>query len=124
MCSGQLELLNTGLSERCLNSVEHEFAMHLLSLYLTRQSTVALIVYKPVFTRDMINDGPYFSKLLLNAIYFTAAKYTSRVEVRDVTSNPLSAGRRFRRRIEELLPYYLSKSDVQRYKHCCFCHCA
>lgn len=62
--------------------------------------------------KDMACAGPYFSKLLLNAIYFTAAKYTTRPEVRDDAADPLSAGRRYRRRFHELLPNHFCRSEI------------
>lgn len=86
--------------------------MQLLSLYWDRQLDIGAIVYRPAFTRDLACNGPYFSKLLLNAIYFTASKYTSRTEVRDDASKPLTAGRPFRRRLTELLQSALLKSRI------------
>lgn len=62
--------------------------------------------------RDMECNGPYFSKLLLNAIYFTASKYCSHEEVFDDRTNALTAGRRFRRRIMELIGDHLTTSEI------------
>lgn len=60
----------------------------------------------------MACSGPHFSKLLLNAIYFTASKYSPRLEVRDDRSDPLSVGRMFRRRITQLLSDHVTRSEI------------
>lgn len=41
---------------------------HLLELHFNRQHHAFCITYRPAFMRDMASGGPYFSKLLLNAV--------------------------------------------------------
>lgn len=63
--------------------------------------------------RDMVHGaGPYFSKLLLNAIFFAASKFTSRLEVRHDPAQPLTAGWRFRRRVMELMGQSFDRSSI------------
>lgn len=62
--------------------------------------------------RDMACGGPYFSKLLLNAIYFGAAKFSPRREVRKDPNDVRTAGWEFRERVRKLLGSALDRSDV------------
>ncbi|QRD81267.1 fungal-specific transcription factor domain-containing protein [Aspergillus flavus] len=108
----QLEKFNSSTNIYDFDGVNPELAMHLLSLYWDRQLDVGAVVYRPVFMKDMACSGPHFSKLLLNAIYFTASKYSPRLEVRDDRSDPLSVGRMFRRRITQLLSDHVTRSEI------------
>ncbi|OGM46241.1 hypothetical protein ABOM_004859 [Aspergillus bombycis] len=108
----QLEKFNFNTNSYDFDGLNPELAMHLLSLYWDRQLDVGAVVYRPVFMQDMACSGPYFSKLLLNAIYFTASKYSPRLEVRDDRSDPLSVGRMFRRRITHLLSDHITRSEI------------
>jgi hypothetical protein len=65
-----------------------------------------------VFTRDMACNGPYFSKLLLNAIYFSVSKFSDRPEVYDDPSDQTTAGQCFIRRIKALLGEALDRSSI------------
>ena len=62
--------------------------------------------------RDMACGGPYFSKLLLNAIYFGASKFSSRVEVRTDPNDVRTAGLAYRQRTKELLAPALESSEI------------
>lgn len=62
--------------------------------------------------RDMACGGSYFSKLLLNAIYFGAAKFSPRLEVRKDPDDVRTAGWQYRERVRELLGGSLDRSDV------------
>ena len=62
--------------------------------------------------RDMACGGPYFSKLLLNAIYFGASKFSNRPEVRRSPDEPRTAGWTFRMRVKELLGDALDRSEI------------
>lgn len=62
--------------------------------------------------RDMSCNGPYFSKLLLNAIYFGASKFSPRREVRKDPDDVRTAGWKFRQRVRELLVGSLDRSDI------------
>lgn len=105
--------------------------MHLLALHWNRQHFAFLISYRPrtyleaatcdgnlntvvriVFTRDMACAGPYFSKLLLNAIFYSVSKFSNRPEVYDDPTNQRTAGLRFLRRVKELLGEALDKSSI------------
>jgi hypothetical protein len=65
-----------------------------------------------VFTRDMATGGPYFSRLLLNAIFFSVSKFSDRPEVYDDPNDQQTAGRRFLRRVKELLGEALDQSSI------------
>ncbi|OJJ68355.1 hypothetical protein ASPBRDRAFT_33628 [Aspergillus brasiliensis CBS 101740] len=89
-----------------------ELGMHLLSLHWNRQHHSFLITHRPTFMRDMATNGPYFSKLLLNAIYFGASKFSNRLEVRRDPDDARTAGWTFRMRVRELLGSALDRSEI------------
>lgn len=62
--------------------------------------------------RDMACSGPYFSKLLLNAIYFCASKFSPRHDIRKDPSDVRTAGWEFRERVRKLLGSALDHSDI------------
>lgn len=94
------------------DGVDPELGMHLLSLHWNRQHHSFLITYRPAFMRDMATGGPYFSKLLLNAIYFGASKFSNRPEVRRDPDDVRTAGWTFRQRVKELLGSALDRSEI------------
>lgn len=94
------------------DGVDPELGMHLLSLHWNRQHHSFLITYRPAFMRDMATGGPYFSKLLLNAIYFGASKFSNRPEVRRDPDDVRTAGWTFRQRVKELLGGALDRSEI------------
>ncbi|KAJ4361017.1 uncharacterized protein N0V89_001586 [Didymosphaeria variabile] len=108
----QFEQVNARLGKLDFDGVEPELGLHLLSLHWNRQHHSFLITYRPAFMRDMACNGPYFSKLLLNAIYFSAAKFSPRHELRRERDNVRTAGWRFRERVRELLGGALDRSDI------------
>lgn len=108
----QLETVNFRLMKLDFDGVEPELGMHLLSLHWNRQHHSFLTTYRPAFMRDMACGGPYFSKLLLNAIYFGASKFSPRHEVRRVADDVRTAGWQFRERVRELLGGALDKSEI------------
>lgn len=108
----QLEEVNFRLGKLDFDGVEPELGMHLLSLHWNRQHHSFLTTYRPAFMRDMACAGPYFSKLLLNAIYFGAAKFSPRHEVRRVSDDVRTAGWQFRQRVRVLLGEALDKSEI------------
>jgi hypothetical protein len=55
--------------------------------------------------RDMACQGPYFSKLLLNAIYFGSCKFSPQAELKGIHT-------RFRKRVRELLGGALDRSEI------------
>ena len=62
--------------------------------------------------RDMACGGPYYSKLLLNAIYFGASKFSSRAEVRSDPADVRTAGWVYRQRTKELLVLAMTHSSI------------
>lgn len=108
----QLETVNFNTGKLDFDGVEPELGMHLLSLHWNRQHHSFLSTYRPAFMRDMACGGPYFSKLLLNAIYFGASKFSPRHEVRRVADDVRTAGWKFRERVRELLGGALDKSEI------------
>ena len=86
-----------------IDGVPINLAMHLLDLHWNRQHHTFLLTYRPAFMRGLVHGGPYYSKLLLNAIFACASKYSDRVELRDDHANPLTAGGRFFRRCDQIL---------------------
>ncbi|KAH6845866.1 fungal-specific transcription factor domain-containing protein [Chaetomium sp. MPI-CAGE-AT-0009] len=108
----QLEKVNFRAGKLDFDGVDPELGLHLLSLHWNRQHHSFLITYRPAFMRDMACNGPYFSKLLLNAIYFGASKFSPRCEVRRDPDDVRTAGWRFRQRVRELLGTSLDRSDI------------
>ena len=110
--SGQLEPMNMRQGKLDFDGVDPELGMHLLSLHWNRQHHSFLVTYRPAFMRDMARGGPYFSKLLLNAIYFGASKFSNRPEVRKDPDDARTSGWMFRNRIKELLGDALDHSKI------------
>ncbi|KAL2862458.1 PrpF protein-domain-containing protein [Aspergillus lucknowensis] len=108
----QMEQLNFVQNKLDFDGVDPDLGMHLLSLHWNRQHHSFLITYRPAFMRDMACNGPYFSKLLLNAIYFGAAKFSPRLEVRKDPNDVRTAGWKYRERVRELLGGALDCSDI------------
>lgn len=107
-----MEELNFRQGKLDFDGVDPDLGMHLLSLHWNRQHHSFLLTYRPAFMRDMACNGPYFSKLLLNAIYFGAAKFSPRLEVRKDPDDVRTAGWKYRERVRELLGGALDCSDV------------
>lgn len=108
----QMERMNYHQGKLDFDGVEPELGMHLLDLHWNRQHHSYLITYRPVFMRDMACSGPYFSKLLLNAIYFSASKFSPRLEVRKDPDDVRTAGYQYRMRVKELLGSALDSSHI------------
>ncbi len=112
MISGRLEAANYYSGKLDFDGVDPDLAMHLLSCHWNRQHHSYLITYRPAFMRDMACQGPYFSKLLLNAIYFGASKFSSRIDVGSNVRGQHMVGWEFRKRVKELLVTALEKSEI------------
>ncbi|KAM6504683.1 hypothetical protein FSOLCH5_015185 [Fusarium solani] len=108
----QLEKINLGQGKLDFDGVDPDLGMHLLSLHWNRQHHSFLITYRPAFMRDMACDGPYFSKLLLNAIYFGSSKFSPRLQVRKDPNDVRTAGWKYRERVRELLGGSLDRSHI------------
>ncbi|KAF4448991.1 hypothetical protein F53441_7641 [Fusarium austroafricanum] len=111
-CLGQLEEIHFAKGQLDFDGVDPDLGMHLLSLHWNRQHHSFLITYRPAFMRDMACGGPYFSKLLLNAIYFGSSKFSPRLEVRKDVNDVRTAGWRYRERVRELVGGSLDRSDI------------
>ncbi|KAJ5959780.1 uncharacterized protein N7479_006930 [Penicillium vulpinum] len=109
---GQLEPLNLAAGKLDFDGVDPEAGMHLLSIYWSRQLYTAQIIYRPAFMRDMACEGPYFSKLLLNAIFFVTSKHCDRPELRSDPNDITTAGWKFRQRFTQLLRDCFDKSEI------------
>ncbi len=105
-------MINYNAGRLDFDGVDPELGMHLLSMHWNRQHHSFLITYRPAFMRDMACQGPYFSKLLLNAIYFGASKFSPRPELRSSREHVRSVGMPFRQRVRELLGGALDKSEI------------
>ncbi|KAJ5484820.1 hypothetical protein N7539_004808 [Penicillium diatomitis] len=108
----QFEPLNLAYGKLDFDGLDPDLGMHLLTIYWSRQLYTAQIIYRPLFMRDMACGGPYFSKLLLNAIMFTVSKHCSRPELRSDPDDVTTAGWRFRQRFTELLRDSFDKSEI------------
>ncbi|QGI86942.1 hypothetical protein CEK25_013671 [Fusarium fujikuroi] len=108
----QLEEIHFAKGQLDFDGVDPDLGMHLLSLHWNRQHHSFLITYRPAFMRDMACGGPYFSKLLLNAIYFGSSKFSPRLEVRKDVNDVRTAGWRYRERVRELVGGSLDRSDI------------
>ncbi|ETN39778.1 uncharacterized protein HMPREF1541_06004 [Cyphellophora europaea CBS 101466] len=120
-----METINLKSQKLDFDGVDSEQGMKLLSIYWNRQHHIGPIVYRTAFMRDMACNGSRFSKLLLNAMYFSASEYLSRaaassldgsVAARCAAADNCSEGMTFRRRAEALLhaadAQLLLKSDL------------
>lgn len=96
--AGQLEPINLRSKKLDLDGVEPQDGAMLLAVFWNRQHATGSAVYRPTFMRDMAAGGPYFSPLLLNAMFFVAAKHASGLPGLDER-----ADMRFRRRVEQML---------------------
>ena len=107
-----MEVINFRNGKLDFDGVEPELGMHLLSLHWNRQHHSFLITYRPAFMRDMACNGPYFSKILLNAIFYGSSKFSTRFEVRKDPNDVRTAGWKFRQRVRELLGNALDGSEI------------
>ena len=108
----QYEGINARQGKLDFDGVEPELGLHLLNLHWNRQHHSFLVTYRPAFMRDMACNGPYFSKLLLNAIYYGASKFSPRLELRKDPSDVRTAGWQFRNRVRDLLGQALDHSEI------------
>jgi hypothetical protein len=108
----QHEGINARSGKLDFDGVEPELGLHLLNLHWNRQHHSFLVTYRPAFMRDMACNGPYFSKLLLNAIYYGASKFSPRLELRKDPSDVRTAGWQFRNRVRDLLGQALDHSEI------------
>lgn len=108
----QLESINYRAGRLDFDGVDPELGMHLLNLHWNRQHHSFLITYRPAFMRDMACKGPYFSKILLNAIFYGASKFSPRLDLRKDPNDVRTAGWQFRNRVRDLLGQALDHSEI------------
>ncbi|KAH8703593.1 fungal-specific transcription factor domain-containing protein [Talaromyces proteolyticus] len=108
----QLEPFDLAAGRLDFDDVDPEIGKELLLMYWSRQLYTAQIIYRPAFMRDMACGGPYFSKLLLNAIFFVVSKHNPRPELRSDPEDITTAGWKFRQRFTELLRYSFDRSEI------------
>lgn len=108
----QLENINFRAGKLDFDGVDPELGMHLLNLHWNRQHHSFLITYRPAFMRDMACNGPYFSKILLNAIFYGASKFSPRLDLRKDPNDVRTAGWQFRNRVRDLLGQALDHSEI------------
>ncbi|KAK5999891.1 hypothetical protein QM012_004979 [Aureobasidium pullulans] len=108
----QLESINFRAGKLDFDGVDPELGMHLLNLHWNRQHHSFLITYRPAFMRDMACNGPYFSKILLNAIFYGASKFSPRLDLRKDPNDVRTAGWQFRNRVRDLLGQALDHSEI------------
>ena len=98
-----MESMNLHSGKLDFDGTDPELGMKLLSVFWNRQHYSGSIVYRPTFMRDMACGGPYFSRLLLNAIFFVASKYLARTDTVGDPSISSSQGLVYRRKFEQHL---------------------
>ncbi|KAK9257727.1 fungal-specific transcription factor domain-containing protein [Lipomyces tetrasporus] len=108
----QLETVHLATSKLDFDGIDPSLGMHLLSIYFNRQHDYGMVVYRPTFMRDMACKGPYFSKLLLNAIYFAASIHSPRIDIRRDPKDRQITGWVYRQRFIELLSTAFEKSEI------------
>ncbi|KAH6658845.1 fungal-specific transcription factor domain-containing protein, partial [Plectosphaerella plurivora] len=106
------EAINRARGRLDFDGVDSETGSSLLDLYWSRQLHAGLIVYRSAFMRDMACDGPYFSKLLLNAMYYSVSKHSKSDTIRKDQGDISTAGWMFRQRFIELLRDEFDKSKI------------
>ncbi|KAL4886093.1 fungal-specific transcription factor domain-containing protein [Aspergillus karnatakaensis] len=108
----QMEMININAGKLDFDGVEPEVGLKLLTTFWNRQHHSGPIVYRSTFMRDMACNGPSFSKLLLNAIYFSASDYVFQAAASDWDGNintrcdatdSCTVGHQFRRKFEKYL---------------------
>ncbi|KAK4499628.1 hypothetical protein PRZ48_010146 [Zasmidium cellare] len=99
----QLEHINVESGLLAFGDVEPGLGMQLLAAFWNRQHYTGTVVYRPVFMRDMACQGPYFTPLLLNAVFFVASKHSPKTLSADQASDLCEGGAVFRRAVEKLL---------------------
>lgn len=108
----QKEHLNQDSNKLDCDGWDPELVMHLLAIHWNRQHHNLSLIYRPLFMRDMAQRGPYFSKLLLNAILFAASKFSPRKDIRRVPDEPSTAGWQYRQRVRVLLGEALDQAAI------------
>lgn len=105
---GQLENFHLSTNKLDMDGVEPELATRLLEIYWSRVNSLSMLVYRPAFNKSWQTGGHFFSKLLLNAIYFSASRFMT--DDCGVINSTMMDG--FRNRFKHLLAAAYDKSRV------------
>lgn len=108
----QLESLHFSTHQLDTDGVEQHFAEELLSLFWKTANSAFLVVYRPAFTRDWASGGPYFSKLLLNSIYYNVSRHAREDSVHRYGPDRPTLEARFQQRFKELLQESFDQSTI------------
>lgn len=106
----EVQYRRTLLERGEIEGVPAELALHLLDVHWSRHHFF-LLTYRPVFYRDMLTGGPYYSKLLFYAILATASRYSERAEVGGGNHSAMS-GNSFYKSAETLLIEEMGTSSI------------
>ena len=71
-----------------------------------------MVVYRPGFMRDWACRGPLYSKLLLNAIYHTAARQSGELSMHRSCGDRINSCTKFRHRFQQLLQQDYDRSSI------------
>lgn len=85
------------------DGIPMNLAMHLLDLHWSRLHLIYLQSYRPAIIDSLISNGPYVSKLLLNAIYLQSSLYSDREGLRLESQDPRTTGMAFYKRFKTLV---------------------
>jgi hypothetical protein len=107
-----MEMLPINNQQNDYDGYDPNLVHHLLNIHWNRQHHNLLLIYRPLFMRDWGTGGPYYSKLLLNAMLFAAAKFSPRTEIRKDPNWAGSAGYQFRERFTTLLGEAMGESRI------------
>ena len=105
--AGYRELL---LARGEIEGMPAELALHLLDIHWSRHHFF-LLTYRPVFYRDLVCGGRYYSRLLFYAIMAVTSRYSEREEVGG-GNHSLISGAAFYKRAEGLLLDAMGKSSI------------
>jgi hypothetical protein len=95
-----------------LDGLDWETADHLFQLHFNHHHLGFLLTYRPAIMHSLATGGPHCNKLLLNAIYYTAALQSSRENMRDDPAHPEYLGVKFFQRFQSLLATEIQTSST------------
>jgi hypothetical protein len=95
-----------------LDGLDWETADHLFQLHWNHQHLGFLMTYRPAIMHSLATGGPHCNKLLLNAIYYTAALQSSRNNMRDDPNHPEYLGTKFFQRFQSLVASEIQTSST------------
>jgi hypothetical protein len=100
----ELIILQPGKSMLNINfDTDPNLALHLLNLHWNTIDLPRLVTYRPAFTDNLINGGPYVNKILLNAVYYSSSLKSERSSIRSDLRHQKTAGTSYYSRFCELL---------------------